>query len=208
MVSTRAPSHCTASIRQPRTIAPSTRTVQAPQTPCSQPTWLPVRASASRRKSTSVVRASTRSCTCSPFTVRTMSCMRSLMTAEPPSVAAPHAAAARRRDAAGWRPTPGRRPADRGRCASAATASSRLPSASAASALRARTGVAPTPKYARRTSVSGRLRHARWRRARPSRSRRGGGRTRRSRSGCRDRPPERGWRSARRAASARSRTGS
>ena len=37
-----APSHCTASIRQPRTITPSTRTVQAPQTPCSQPTWLPV----------------------------------------------------------------------------------------------------------------------------------------------------------------------
>ena len=44
MVSTVAPSHCTASIRQPRTISPSTRTVQAPQTPCSQPTWLPVSA--------------------------------------------------------------------------------------------------------------------------------------------------------------------
>ncbi len=31
MVSTRAPSHCTASMRQPRTTAPSTRTLQAPQ---------------------------------------------------------------------------------------------------------------------------------------------------------------------------------
>ena len=60
MVSTRAPSHCTASIRQPRTTTPSTRTVQAPQTPCSQPTWLPVSARSSRRKSTSVLRASTR----------------------------------------------------------------------------------------------------------------------------------------------------
>ncbi len=44
MVSTVAPSHCTASIRQPRTISPLTRMVQAPQTPCSQPTWLPVSA--------------------------------------------------------------------------------------------------------------------------------------------------------------------
>ena len=35
--------------------APFTRTVQAPQTPCSQPTWLPVSTSCSRRKSTSVL---------------------------------------------------------------------------------------------------------------------------------------------------------
>ena len=73
MVSTVAPSHCTASIRQPRTISPFTRTVQAPQTPCSQPTWLPVSAKSSRRKSTSVLRASTRSLTRSPLTVREMS---------------------------------------------------------------------------------------------------------------------------------------
>ena len=42
MVSTDAPRACTASIRQPRTMSPSSRTVQAPQTPCSQPTWVPV----------------------------------------------------------------------------------------------------------------------------------------------------------------------
>ena len=33
---------CTASIRQARTGSPSQRMVQAPQTPCSQPTWVPV----------------------------------------------------------------------------------------------------------------------------------------------------------------------
>ena len=75
---TPAPSHCTASIRQPRTISPLTRTVQAPQTPCSQPTWLPVRPRSSRRKSTSVLRASTRSETGSPLTVREMSSARSI----------------------------------------------------------------------------------------------------------------------------------
>ena len=42
IVSTRQPSAWAASIRQPRTGAPSTRTVHAPQTPCSQPTCEPV----------------------------------------------------------------------------------------------------------------------------------------------------------------------
>ena len=42
IVSTRQPSAWAASIRQPRTGAPSTRTVQAPHTPCSQPTCEPV----------------------------------------------------------------------------------------------------------------------------------------------------------------------
>ena len=37
------PSAWTASIRQERTGSPSSSTVQAPQTPCSQPTWVPVR---------------------------------------------------------------------------------------------------------------------------------------------------------------------
>ena len=37
-----APSACTASIRHDRTAAPSTRTVQAPHTPCSQPRCVPV----------------------------------------------------------------------------------------------------------------------------------------------------------------------
>ena len=63
MVSTRAPSHCTARRRQPRTTSPSTRTVHEPQMPCSQPTWLPVSERVSRRKSTSVRRGSTLSCT-------------------------------------------------------------------------------------------------------------------------------------------------
>ena len=42
IVSTRQPSAWAASIRQPRTSAPSTRTVHAPHTPCSQPTCEPV----------------------------------------------------------------------------------------------------------------------------------------------------------------------
>jgi hypothetical protein len=37
-----APSRETANSRQDRIGAPSTSTVQAPQTPCSQPTWVPV----------------------------------------------------------------------------------------------------------------------------------------------------------------------
>ena len=141
MVSTFAPSHCTASVRQPRTISPSTRTVQAPHTPCSQPTWLPVSPSVSRTKSTSVVRGSTDSATASPFTVMRISSM--LMRAAPRAVSR-RAAAARRRDASSPRRLPGCRSA--GSRSSALTASSTEPSASAASALRARTGVSPTPK--------------------------------------------------------------
>ena len=38
------PSPCTASIRQERTGSPSSRMVQAPHTPCSQPAWVPVEA--------------------------------------------------------------------------------------------------------------------------------------------------------------------
>ena len=55
-VMTSAPSAWTASIRQERTASPSTRTVHAPQTPCSQPTWVPVRPRSSRRKSTRSLR--------------------------------------------------------------------------------------------------------------------------------------------------------
>src|SRR3546814_3212498 len=54
-----APSACTANIRQERIGWPSNSTLQAPQTPCSQPTWVPVRPATSRRKSTSVIRALT-----------------------------------------------------------------------------------------------------------------------------------------------------
>jgi hypothetical protein len=38
---------------------PSKITEQAPQTPCSQPTWVPVSAKSSRKKSTNVVLGST-----------------------------------------------------------------------------------------------------------------------------------------------------
>ena len=59
MVTTSAPSACTASIRQPRTTAPSTRTEQAPHTPCSQPRCEPVRPRSVRRKSTRCWRTGT-----------------------------------------------------------------------------------------------------------------------------------------------------
>ena len=55
----RLPSACTARTRHDRTAAPSSRTVQAPQTPCSQPTCVPVSPSAWRRKSESSSRGST-----------------------------------------------------------------------------------------------------------------------------------------------------
>jgi hypothetical protein len=45
------PSTCTASVRQARCATPSICTVQAPHTPCSQPTWVPVAPSSWRRKS-------------------------------------------------------------------------------------------------------------------------------------------------------------
>ena len=52
-----APPACTASIRQPRAEQPSTSTVQAPHTPCSQPTWVPVMPSSPRRKSARFISA-------------------------------------------------------------------------------------------------------------------------------------------------------
>ena len=53
------PSACTANIRQERTGSPSTITVQAPQTPCSQPMCVPVCPQSSRIASASVRRGST-----------------------------------------------------------------------------------------------------------------------------------------------------
>ena len=76
MVSTLAPSSEAASTRQPRTILPSTRTVQAPHTPCSQPVCEPIRPRSRRRKSIRCRRASTRRATRSPLTVREMSTSR------------------------------------------------------------------------------------------------------------------------------------
>src|SRR5258705_172475 len=70
IVVTAAPSHCTASSRQARALQPSTSTVHAPQTPCSQPTCVPVSPRSSRRKSLSERRPSISRSTGSPLTVR------------------------------------------------------------------------------------------------------------------------------------------
>src|SRR5215210_3187577 len=64
-----APSTCTAKTRHDRTADPSSRTVHAPQTPCSQPTWVPVKPSVCRMKSESSSRGSTTSWRRRPFTV-------------------------------------------------------------------------------------------------------------------------------------------
>src|ERR1700722_1257458 len=76
------PSTCAANIRQERTAAPSTITVQAPHTPCSQPTWVPASKRSWRRKSFSSNRDSTLRRYGVPFTVTVISC-RSALTARP-----------------------------------------------------------------------------------------------------------------------------
>ena len=58
-VRTSLPWAWTANIRQERTGSPSTWTVQAPQTPCSHPTWVPVSPASWRMKSESSSRGST-----------------------------------------------------------------------------------------------------------------------------------------------------
>ena len=62
-----APSACTASVRQARAGTPSISTVQAPHTPCSQPTWVPVIPSVWRRKSVSNMRGSASASTGRPL---------------------------------------------------------------------------------------------------------------------------------------------
>src|SRR5258705_13788459 len=69
MVVMAYPSACTANIRQARTGVPSTSTVRAPHTPCSQPAWAPVSSSSSRRQSSRLVRGSTATVRASPLTV-------------------------------------------------------------------------------------------------------------------------------------------
>src|SRR4051812_40299270 len=69
MVSTLAPSACQANMVQDFTALPSTCTTQAPHCEVSQPTWVPVRRSVSRRNWTSKVRASASPLTALPFTV-------------------------------------------------------------------------------------------------------------------------------------------
>ncbi len=55
---------------QARAGSPSSSTVQAPHTPCSQPRWVPVSSSVSRRKSARCVRGSACAVTSRPFTRR------------------------------------------------------------------------------------------------------------------------------------------
>src|ERR1700733_5276173 len=69
------PSACAESIRQERTATPSKITVQAPHTPCSQPTCVPASRRSWRRKSLSSIRDSTVRRCCVPFTVTVTSCM-------------------------------------------------------------------------------------------------------------------------------------
>src|SRR6185436_3395234 len=69
IVSTERSCVCTASIKQERTISPLTRTVHAPQTPCSQPTWVPVSLRWSRRKSDRFSRGGTSASMRSPLTL-------------------------------------------------------------------------------------------------------------------------------------------
>ena len=59
MVVTSAPSCITASVRQELIRWPSTRTVQAPHWPWSQPFLVPVRSRCSRSRSSSVVQGAT-----------------------------------------------------------------------------------------------------------------------------------------------------
>src|SRR6478736_924193 len=58
----------TANIRHERIGWPSTRTVQAPHTPCSQPTWVPVSSRSWRRKSERRRRAGTAAVRRTPLT--------------------------------------------------------------------------------------------------------------------------------------------
>src|SRR6266545_2819606 len=69
-VRTSAPSACTASIRHERAVFPSTSTVHAPQTPCSQDTRTPVSSTSSRRKSARLLRGDATPSKGAPLTVR------------------------------------------------------------------------------------------------------------------------------------------
>ena len=81
IVSIRLPSACTANIKQPRVILPSTNTEHAPQTPCSHPRWVPVSSSSSRRKSARCWRGLTSRRSCLPLITVSISssyCIRRL----------------------------------------------------------------------------------------------------------------------------------
>src|ERR1700730_6049684 len=70
MVVISCPSIWIAQVRQARAGRSSIRTVQAPQTPCSQPTWVPVRPRSSRSTSDSRRRGCTETSWSTPFTER------------------------------------------------------------------------------------------------------------------------------------------
>ena len=140
MVSTRAPSHCTARVRQPRTITSSTRTVQAPHAVLAADMASgPDQASrAGNRPASSYTRldalldrlAVHRHADVEAH-ARSMSCLATRRSSTPAKCFFTSPVA--------WMSLVGSR-------SSALTASSIDPPASASSALRARTGVAPTPK--------------------------------------------------------------
>src|SRR5215212_1796619 len=67
------PCACTANMRHDRIASPCMITVQVPQTPCSQPIWVPVCPQSSRMASTRVLRGSTRMAWSRPLIVRVMS---------------------------------------------------------------------------------------------------------------------------------------
>src|SRR5260370_22406744 len=69
IVSTSAPSACSASMVHDLTALPSTWTTQQPHWEVSQPTCVPVRRNCSRKSCTSRVRGSTVALTGLPFTV-------------------------------------------------------------------------------------------------------------------------------------------
>ena len=77
MVSTLAPSSCSASTVQDFIALPLTWTTQAPHCEVSQPTWVPVSRRFSRSNCTSSVRGSTSPETGLPFTVRETAAMGS-----------------------------------------------------------------------------------------------------------------------------------
>src|SRR5271156_4893428 len=75
MVSTSAPSSCSASTVQDFTALPLTSTTQAPHCEVSQPTWVPVSRRFSRSNCTKSVRGSTSAVTDLPLTVRETAAM-------------------------------------------------------------------------------------------------------------------------------------
>src|SRR5579862_6090534 len=79
MVSTLAPSTCQAKTVQDFIALPSTCTTQAPHCEVSQPTWVPVRRSSSRRNCTNSVRGSMSPVTALPFTVIATGAMMNLL---------------------------------------------------------------------------------------------------------------------------------